>query len=263
MDARQHYEAGHLAEAVDAAIAAVRQKPTDLGLRAFLAELLCIAGDLERADKQLDALATQAPESAVNVAVFRQLVRAEQSRREFFSAGRLPEFLHEPTDALRKQLEASICLREDDREGAQALLAEAEELRPQCRGTCDGEAFDDFRDLDDLTAPAFEVLTSTGKYYWVPFETVDLVEFRAPETPRDLLWRPARMVVRGGPDGEVYLPVTYADTHVQEDNALKLARATDWLGEEGQIVRGLGQRTYLVGEEDRPLMTITELTFET
>ena len=77
-------------------------------------------------------------------------------------------------------------------------------------GTCDDQPFDDLRDLDELTASFFEVLTSTGKYFWIPLERVDTVEFRAWERPRDLLWRRAHMVVRGGPDGEVYLPVLYA-----------------------------------------------------
>ena len=71
-------------------------------------------------------------------------------------------------------------------------------------GTCDGVEFEDLRDLDDLMAPLFEVLTSNGKYYWVPIEQVELIEFRPVVRPRDLLWRRVRMVVKDGPDGEVY-----------------------------------------------------------
>ena len=70
-------------------------------------------------------------------------------------------------------LEASICLREGDQAKAAQLLAEAEESRPHPTGTCDGKPFDDLRDLDDLVAPVFEVLTSTGKYYWIPMERVE------------------------------------------------------------------------------------------
>ena len=50
------------------------------------------------------------------------------------------------------------------------------------------------------------MLTSTGKYYWIPMERVEMIEFHDPARPRDLLWRRAHMVVRGGPDGEVFLP---------------------------------------------------------
>lgn len=262
MTAKEHFEAGRIDDAVGAANEDVRKKPTDVGARAFLAELLCFAGDFERADKQLDALTTMVPETAVQVAMFRQLIRAEQARRDFFSAGRVPEFLHEPSETVRKHLEASICLREGDAARAAALLAEAEEQRTAARGECDGTAFDDVRDLDDLTAPAFEVLTSTGKYYWIEFPHVDVVEFHPPESPRDLLWRRARMVVRGGPDGEVFLPVIYVAPDGDLDDALKLGRATDWRGGDGEPVRGVGQRTLLIGDDDRPLMTLKELTFQ-
>ena len=46
-----------------------------------------------------------------------------------------------------------------------------------------------------LTAGSFEVLTTTGKYYWIPTERVATVEFHPPKRPRDLLWRRATMSV--------------------------------------------------------------------
>ena len=50
------YKAGRLADATAAAIEQVRNHPADRGKRFFLAELFLFAGDLERADKQLDVL---------------------------------------------------------------------------------------------------------------------------------------------------------------------------------------------------------------
>ncbi|MEI7815483.1 MAG: type VI secretion system accessory protein TagJ, partial [Coriobacteriia bacterium] len=72
------------------------------------------------------------------------------------------------------------------------------------------------------------VLTSTGKYYWIPLEAVELAEFRPPERPRDLLWRPTHMVVTDGPDGEVFLPTIYPLTFANGDDQLRLGRGTDW-----------------------------------
>jgi len=261
MDVQQHFQAGKLEDAVQAAIDAVKKKPSETGLRALLAELLCFAGDLERADKHLDAVQTQDPETAVSLSLIRQLVRGETSRREFFRDGRVPEFLELPTEVARMHLQASIELREGNVAEAARLLTEAEEKRVRVHGECDGKAFDDFRDLDDVTSAFFETVTSTGKYYWIPIESVELIEFRPPEYPRDLYWRRCRMVVRGGPDGEVFLPAIYAGTEAETDNALKLGRATDWRGNEGQPVRGIGQRTFLVGDEDRPIMELQEITF--
>jgi type VI secretion system protein ImpE len=158
-------------------------------------------------------------------------------------------------------LEASIHLRENRAAEAMALLSQAEEQRPAVSGTADGEPFDELRDLDDLTASFFEVLTSTGKYYWIAVEQVEQIEFHPPEQPRDLLWRRAHMVVDDGPDGEVFLPVLYAGSHQEEDVRFRLGRQTDWRGGDGAPVRGIGQRMFLIGEKDRSILELSEITF--
>ena len=123
----------------------------------------------------------------VGVSLFRQLIRAEQARQQFFSEGRVPEFLNsEVTPDLRRHLEASVLVRDGKTADAVALLAQGESEQPKLTGTCNGQAFDEFRDLDDVTASFFEVLTSTGKYYWIPLDRVDSCEFTKPARPRDL-----------------------------------------------------------------------------
>jgi type VI secretion system protein ImpE len=237
----------------------VRNHPTDPNRRGFLAELYCFAGDLEKADKQLDLVGHQNPEAAVGVALFRQLLRAATAREQCFTEGRLPEFLGEPTPDLRLHLEALIRLRDGQTAEAASLLAQAEQQRPPFTGTSDGAAFSDFRDLDDVTSSFFEVLTSTGKYYWIPMQRVESVEFRQPTRPRDLLWQRAHMVVREGPDGEVYLPTLYVGTAQADKDSLRFGRETDW--QDGPAVRGRGQRTFLVGEEAKGIMELKELRF--
>jgi type VI secretion system protein ImpE len=152
-------------------------------------------------------------------------------------------------------------LREGKSTAAASLLAQAEEERPKVSGACDGQAFEDWRDLDDLTAPVFEVLTSTGKYFWIPVESVDFIEFHPPERPHDLLWRRAHMVVAGGPDGEVYLPSLYPMTFESPDDQLRLGRGTDWRGGDGEPVRGVGQRMYLVGDDPRSILELKTIEF--
>lgn len=257
--AAQLFQAGRLDEAITTLNGEIKKKPTDLDRRVFLAELLSFAGNLERADLQLDTIGTQEPQVAVTMALFRQLVRAEQARRQLFADGRVPEFIDQPADHLRLHLEALVALRAGDTADAVTKLAQAEEMRPPVSGSHDGTPFDDFRDLDDLTGGFFEVYTSTGKYFWIATETVELVEFRTPERPRDLLWRPAHMVVRGGPDGEVYLPTLYGGAPADAEDALKLGRATDW--SEDVPVRGIGQRCFLVGEESIPMLQLGTLEF--
>ena len=161
------YQAGQLQEAIDAALSAVKKAPTDTGKRFQLCELFCFAGDLERADKQLDTIMQQTVEGAMEVTLRRQLVRAEMARQEFYKEGRLPEFVHDISDGLRLHLDASIAVREEKLTEAHELLEKAEELRPKLSGTCNDKEFDDFRDLDDMSACFMEALPGSGKYYYL------------------------------------------------------------------------------------------------
>src|SRR5262249_10869254 len=259
--ASEAFKAGRLADATAAAIEQVRNTPADRGKRFFLAELFVFAGDLERADKQLDVLFQPDAADLVAVTLFRQLIRAETARREVFAQGRLPEFLTQPGDHVKLHLEAAIRLRENKPAEAADLLAKAAVLRPAVAGTCDGAAFDDFRDLDDLSAPVFEVLTANGNYYWVPLETVELVEFHKPDRARDLYWRPAHMVVEDGPDGVVSVPTLYQGSHTA-DEALKLGRGTAWDGGDTTPYRGRGLREFLVGDSAKTVMEIGKIEFK-
>jgi len=261
MTASELYQAGQLSEAIQAAVDDVKKHPGEIGRRAFFCELLCFSGDLERADKQLDAIMTQKPDAAVTTALFRQLIRAETIRREVYEQGRAPEFLDAPSPLLEAHLKLLLALREGDQAQSVRLLAEIDEMRPAIAGERDGTPFDDLRDLDDLSASYCEVLTSTGKYYWIPWTSIESIEFLPVEHPRDLLWRPAHMIVTDGPDGVVYVPVTYPGTRATNDEQLLLGRATDWLGNEGEVIRGVGQRTWLFGDEDLPLLSVNTITF--
>ena len=259
------FRAGNLAAAVDAANAAVRRAPADLAARVLLAELLVFSGNLERADVILDAASQVEPEAAVVVAEFRQLLRADMARRQLRRDGRVPEFLGEPTATQRLQLAALVALREGDTAEAAKLAGQAETGRPHVSGFAGDAAFDDLRDADDLCAGSFEVLTSTGKYYWIATERVISVEFHPPLRPRDLFWRRATMSVRNGPDGDVYLPVVYGSDDAALSDVLKLGHATDWIEDGGaplgSLVRGVGQRLFLVGEEATGIMDLTTLEF--
>jgi type VI secretion system protein ImpE len=261
MNAHELYRAGRLQDAIAAMNDEVRKNPADIDRRAFLAELLATAGNLDRADLQLDALSQIDSKAAVGIATFRHLVRAAQARMQCFTEGRVPEFLGQPTSAMRGTLEALIHLREGRPEQARAVVEQAEASRVHPRGTCDGKPFDDLRDLDDVCAGVFEVLTSNGKYYWVPIESVALLEFRAVARPRDLLWRRVHMVVREGPDGEVFIPCTYPG-RAEDSESLRLGRATEWVEPDGGPIRGRGLRTWLVGEDEKTVLDVQAVEFK-
>jgi type VI secretion system protein ImpE len=258
----EHYRAGQLDRAISASAEHLKNKPGDVAERVLLCELLCFAGELERADKHLDLINQQDPRGAAAVSLFRQLIRAETARQQFFTDGRAPELVVEPDEDTRARLAASVRIREGAAAEAAELLEGAESKRARPRGTCDGRAFDDFRDLDDLTAGVFEVLTSTGKYFWVPVGTVRELEIHPPKCVRDLLWRQAHMVVDDGPDGEVYLPALYAGSQKSDDPRVRLGRETQWTGAEGAPVRGAGQRMFLVGDAATGMGDVGAVQFE-
>jgi hypothetical protein len=118
-----------LDEAIEHLNAEVRKAPTSIDRRAQLAELLCVAGNLERADTVLSAIADIDPKAMIGVALFRQLVRAEQARQQFYSVGRLPEFVVKPDALLELELRAAIAAREGAPGELATLVAEREAAR--------------------------------------------------------------------------------------------------------------------------------------
>jgi type VI secretion system protein ImpE len=262
LDAAGLFRAGKLAEAIAAATAAVKAAPADLGRRVLLAELLLFSGNLERADVILDAASQVDPSALLVVSEFRQLLRAETARRQLYRDGRVPEFLGEPEPTEQASLAALVALRAGDAEEARLKAEEAETLRPPVPGVAGGVAFDDFRDADDLHPGFIETLTSTGKYYWIPLSRIESMVFHPPKRPRDLVWRRCSMSVSSGPDGDVYIPVTYFADADTTDDVHRLGRETSWTDEADGPVRGVGQRVFLIGEEAVGIMDIGSIEFQ-
>ncbi len=261
MNAAEQFEAGNLTQAVAAALEEVKQQPMEPGPRWRLVEFLCCAGDLERADKHLDTLLTQFPKLGMNVVFLRQLLRAEKARREVVAQGRLPEFLSQPTEAVQACLRALVAQRAGDAAEAARLVAEAEALRTKTAGTCDGLPFEDLRDVDDTFGPTLEVVTADGKCGWMALEQVKSLKFKPPERARDLLWRHAELVARDQQRTEVLIPAQYPETYRESDDALRLSRQTQWKEVAPGLVRGVGQRLWLVGDDVRPILEIKEVAF--
>lgn len=258
---------GNLDEAIQAATAEVKAKPKDLEARWLLAELLVLSGQHDRADAQFDAMIAVEPRAAVSAIPIRHLLRAEASRRQFYDEGRVPELLDGVDQQVRDRLEAFVLLRAGKAADAGQLVERAEKARPALAGKLtlaneEERSFSDFRDLDDITAEVIEVLTQTGKYYWIEMRRVQLIEFTPPERPLDLIWRPVRMVVKDAFDAQVHLPAVYG-TIKGADAASRLGRRTDWLGEDGEAIVGVGRRTFVVdGETEVDMMALGSISFD-
>ena len=273
MTALQHYAAGDLDAATAAATEDVKSRPTDAEPRALLGQLLCVAGDLERADKMFDAVGNVSPDATVWAQLQRGLIRGELARREVFEEGRPPKLMATAGEGITLRLEALMLLREGDAAAAAAKLEAAGEAAASLAaaasvrdGAADGDApaAAPFLDLDDVLGAVLEVITATGEYYWIDASLLRSLDFGPTETISEQLWRPVTMTSADGQDGAVYMPTTYLDSGRSDDEAgdaaCRLGRRTTWVGDE--IVRGRGQREFQFGEEVRAVRDLQTVTFE-
>lgn len=255
-------QSGKLTEAIAAGTDHLKRKPADLDGRLFYTELLCLAGDIERADRQLDTIAKLDVSALPGVTGLRRLIRGEQARLEVHREGRVPELVDDPDPMTRAALETLVLLRAGDSAGAASAAQTMESARGVVSGQCNGKAFSDIRDIDDITAGVLEVITAGGDLFWIPISRVRSLIFEAPSTPRDLLWRKAQISVRDGPEGEVFLPAIYVAPTEPVDDGARLGRSTAWVGDGGEAIRGIGQRCFLIDDDDVPMLQIQSLEID-
>src|SRR5580704_7289160 len=85
------YREGKLREAIKALGDELRKSPLDARRRTFLFELLLFAGEFDRAEKQLEVLASTSAETAAGVLLYRSALHAERLRRDMFESRMTPE----------------------------------------------------------------------------------------------------------------------------------------------------------------------------
>ena len=260
-DARDLLREGRLAAAIEQQTQDVKARPTDTAGRIFLFEMLCFAGSLDRAGKQLDVIGHQSVEMEVGVEIYRQLLVAERARRAVFLDGRNPDFLTTPPDYVPLHLEALALQRDQKPEQARLLLEKALDLHPALPGEADGVRFTEFEDSDLFLSPFLELIVN-DKYAWLPFEQISRLEIIRPTQLRDLLWARARLEARGGDLGEVFLPVLYPGSSEHASEAVRLGRQTEWIDVGAGLVRGLGQRLFAIDGGEKVMLEIAEVRFD-
>jgi type VI secretion system protein ImpE len=252
MNATELYKAGKLADAVAAQTQEVKSAPADHGKRLFLFELLVFAGELERANRQIDAIKFDNIELETATTAYRRLLDSEGKRRRLFSEGLKPEFFVDPPEHVALRLDAINCLRDQKPAEAKALLERANAALPVFKGQLNDKPFESLRDADDLFAGVMEVMAH-GIYYWVPLDQVEGLSMKAPRFPRDLIWVPARLEMEISA-GDIFMPSMYPNSHAHPDELVKLGRSTDWKETPDGPVLGVGLRTFLVGEDASSLL---------
>jgi type VI secretion system protein ImpE len=228
MNARELYQAGHLGAAVQALGAELRDNPTDTRRRIFLFELLCFAGEYDRAEKHLDVLSGASPDAATGTLLYRAALAAERTRNQLFEKHDYPS---------------------------------AAAPGP-VRGVLNGKPFDSIEDADPRVGARLEVFAA-GDCVWLPLAHLSSLQMEPPKRLRDLLWIPA--LVRTGPElkdcelGEVLMPVLSPFSFRHADDAVRLGRATVWEAAEDGAEIPYGQKMLLVDGEEFPLLEVRTL----
>jgi type VI secretion system protein ImpE len=226
MKAAELYREGKLNAAIQALGAELRDNPTDAKRRTFLFELLCFAGEYDRAEKHLDVLAGAGPDAATGALLYRAALAAERTRNDLFAKKEYPHTAAEPV-----------------------------------RGTLNGKPFESLEDGDPRVGPRLEIYAA-GQYMWLPLAHIASVEIQPPKRLRDLLWAPA--LIHTGPKframelGEVMVPVLSPFSFRHADDAVRLGRATVWDEQDGAPVP-FGQKMLLVDGEDFPILELRRL----
>ncbi len=246
-NASELFHAGQLQDAIAAQIAKVKSSPTDQPARFFLFELFLFSGDLDRARKQLDVLKYDDPKHSAAVAQYRFALEAEAKRREVFAGIGEPKGLTAVVEHIPLRLEGLARLARGDHAEARKKFDEANAITPTLTGAINGQPFEGLIDADERFGTIIEVFGAGGVYSWVPLEAIQSITLNPPAAPRDIILRPAQIVLTDGMQGDVFLPGLYPNTFAQPDQELTLGRATDWTGEDDAISCGIGGRIYQNG----------------
>ncbi len=226
------YVAGELGQAIKALGEELRSYPLDARRRTFLFELLCFAGEYDRAEKHLDVLGNQNEKSIPAVLLYQSALHAERTRQEMFLSATFP-----------------------------APAADAGADRP---GTWNGQAFDYLGDADDVIGDHIECFIA-GSYTWLPTRYIERLEIEPPQNLRDLLWARARL--DASPEfrlqelGEILLPVIAPLSYRSTDEAVKLGRVSVWEELPDGKDRLLGQKLLLVDGKEIPLLEVRSVVF--
>jgi type VI secretion system protein ImpE len=264
-EADQLLRAGDFDGARKALVDHVRAKPSDEQARMFLFQLLAIAGEWDKAKKQLDLLAQLSGEAQMLAMAYGQAVDAERVRADVF-AGKVKAHIH-GVGSMAGGGEWASGLADAIEHYGNGRIAEGDAARdaafeaaPDTPGTLDGVEFEWIADADSRFGPAFEAIIG-GRYGLVAFDTVSSVKSAGPQDLRDTVWYPVQIAFRNGQSVAAMLPARYPGSEASEDVNERMGRSTGWRDTDwGQA--GSGQHLWALSTEDETdLLSVRQLTF--
>ena len=255
--AEEQLRAGDLAGCLADLQQQVRRSPADPRQRTFLAQLLMVIGDWDRAVAQLEVLGSLDASALPMVQTYRCAIQCERLRQSVLRGERSPLVFGDP-DPWIALLVRALTLGPGASSQADELRARAFEAAPASAGSLNGIEFEWIADADSRFGPILEVLLN-GAYYWVPMHRVAAMTVEPPADLRDLVWLPVRLTWTNGGQVAALVPTRYVGTETLADDALKLSRKTQWTAIGADVFAGSGQRVLATSAEEVPLLAVREL----
>lgn len=262
MQAEELLRQGDLANSLQTLQESVRERPSEAPLRIFLFQLLCVAGDWQRALQQLQLTGEFDTLNLPMVQTYRDAIACELFRREVFAGRRSPLVFGDPPDWIALLIEGLHLSAEGRFEQAARLQLAALNEAPANPGELDGQPFAWLADADQRIGPVFEAIIN-GRYYWIPMQRLHRVEIEAPADLRDMVWAPAHLEFENGGTTVALIPSRYSGTEQSDDDALKLGRKTLWQERSPDLHTGLGQRMLISDMGEHALLNTRDIRFET
>jgi type VI secretion system protein ImpE len=260
-DAESALRAGDPRAALQHLTSAVRAKPADSKLRIFMAQLLCVLGQWERAHTQLNVVADMDAETVAMRETVGHAIRCELMRAKVFAGNRTPMVFGQPDEWLALLIESLLQKGQGNAAMADDLAARAFDAAPEVSGKIDGEAFAWLADADSRLGPVLEACVN-GRYYWVPLSRLSRVELEAPADLRDCVWTAANLMFSNGGETVALIPTRYPGSESSEDGAICLARKTEWLDAGNDRWFGLGQRVFATDAGDHAIMGVRTIELD-
>jgi type VI secretion system protein ImpE len=88
------------------------------------------------------------------------------------------------------------------------------------------------------------------------------IEIDKPADLRDFVWAPATLTLQNGAASVSLIPTRYPGTERETNNALRLARATDWREQPGGAWHGVGQRMLTTDQTEIALLDVRVVSFD-
>jgi type VI secretion system protein ImpE len=240
---------------------AVRNDAANATTRLDLAVALMVSGAWDSATNQLKIAADLDSKYALNVALYRKLIEAEQVREAVLSGLQQPVCMGEPAAWLALMVEAL-------KMGPQSLAAAAElrqqalEAAPTSKGSLDGTDFDWIADADPRLGPVAELFVD-GRYLWSPFTRILSIETQAPADLIDLIWRPVSVTWSNGGAVRAFMPSRYPVNADRVTDDHKLARRTDFIDLDPDNFIVSGQKMLCTDVGEHPILDMRQLKLET